>query len=196
MRDGSAAYQYELFRPILKSNGIGIMFQQYQGPNYATFGQRFLAYLIDSLLMAAIFFPVGFLIGVFVGISGAEVDDATAAALSLFINFVSIVVTWLYSAIMESSVWQATVGKKLFGIRVTDMSGNRIGLGKATGRHFGKYLSSIICVIGFIMAAFTEKKQGLHDILAGTLVISGEAASTGVTLDQSPPAPPDFRQGG
>jgi len=172
------------------------MFQQYQVPNYATFGQRFLAYLIDSLLMVAVFLPLGFLLGVFIGISGGEPNDAAATAASLILNLISIIAAWLYSAILESSVWQATVGKKLFGIRVTDMSGNRIGFGKATGRYFGKYLSSIICSIGFIMAAFTEKKQGLHDILASTLVISGEGASTGVTLDQSPPAPPDFRQGG
>jgi uncharacterized RDD family membrane protein YckC len=172
------------------------MFQQYQTPNYATFGQRFLAYLIDSLLMAAIFLPLGLLLGVFVGITGAEVDDATATAISLFIQFISLIATWFYSAILESSAWQATVGKKLFGIRVTDMSGNRISFGKATGRHFGKYLSSIICSIGFIMAAFTEKKQALHDVLASTLVVSGEGAPSGVTLDQPPPPPPDFRHNG
>lgn len=172
------------------------MFQQYQGPNYATFGQRFLAYLIDALLMAVVFLPLGFLLGVLVGISGVEADDTTTAAVSLFINFVSIIVTWLYSAIMESSVWQATIGKKIFGIRVTDMSGNRIGLGRATVRHFSKYLSSVICLMGFIMAAFTEKKQGLHDILASTLVFSGEVTPSGVTLDQSPPLPPDFRRDG
>lgn len=169
------------------------MFQQYQTPNYATFGQRFLAYVIDSLLMAAIFLPLGLLLGVFAGPGGAETEDATSLAIPLIINVISITAAWLYSAILESSVWQATVGKKLFGIRVTDMSGNRIGFGKATGRYFGKYLSSIICSIGFIMAAFTQKKQGLHDILASTLVVSGEGAPTGVTLDQSPPMPPDFR---
>ena len=172
------------------------MFQQYQVPNYATFGKRFLAYLIDSLLIVAIFLPLGLLLGVFVGISGAEVDDVTGNAISLFIQFASLVAAWLYSAILESSVWQATVGKKLFGLRVTDMAGNRISLGRASGRYVGKYLSSIICSIGFLMAAFTEKKQGLHDILASTLVVSGEGAPTGVTLDQAPPAPPDFRQDG
>jgi uncharacterized RDD family membrane protein YckC len=172
------------------------MFQQYQGPNYATFGQRFLAYLIDSILMAVIFIPVGLILGVVLAASGLENDEMLTAAASLFINFLSLIATWFYFAILESSVWQATLGKKIFGIRVTDLSGNRIGFGTATGRHFGKILSSLICVIGFIMAAFTEKKQALHDILASTLVVSGEGAPSGVTLDQPPPLPPDFRHGG
>jgi uncharacterized RDD family membrane protein YckC len=172
------------------------MFQQAQIPNYATFGQRFLAYVIDSILMAAIFLPLGFAFGVFIGMSGLEGDEMISLVASGIINLISLIATWLYSAILESSAWQATVGKKVFGLRVTDLSGNRIGFGRATGRHFGKYLSSVICVIGFIMAAFTEKKQGLHDILAGTLVVSGEGTPYGVTMQQPPPPPPDFRHGG
>ncbi|HLL15482.1 MAG TPA: RDD family protein [Pyrinomonadaceae bacterium] len=172
------------------------MFQQYQSPNYATFGQRFLAYLIDGILMGMVFLPMGFILGAVLAVAGLENDEALTAAASLVVNILSIIATWLYSAILESSVWQATLGKKVFGIRVTDLSGNRIGFGTATGRHFGKYLSSIICSIGFIMAAFTEKKQGLHDMLASTLVVSGGGAASGVTLDQPPPLPPDFRHGG
>jgi uncharacterized RDD family membrane protein YckC len=172
------------------------MFQQYQGPNYASFGQRFIAYLIDSILMAVIFLPVGFILGAVLAVSGLENDEVLTTGISLFINFLSLIATWFYSAILESSAWQATLGKKIFGIRVTDLSGNRISFGKATGRHFGKYLSSLICVIGFIMAAFTEKKQALHDMLANTLVVSGEGVPSGVTLEQPPPPPPDFRHGG
>ena len=78
---------------------------------------------------------------------------------------------WLYFALMESSANQATLGKMAIGIKVTDMSGRRIGFGQATGRYFGKILSSMILLIGYIMAAFTEKKQALHDMLAGCLVV-------------------------
>jgi uncharacterized RDD family membrane protein YckC len=78
---------------------------------------------------------------------------------------------WLYYAIMESSASQATVGKQMLGIIVTDENGNRIGFGKATGRFFGKFLSLLIVYIGFLMIGFTKKKQGLHDQIAGTLVI-------------------------
>lgn len=172
------------------------MFQQYRTPDYATFGQRLLAYLLDWLLLAIIFVPLKFFFRYFVAGSGAEGAKELAAVASLIINFSSLITKWLYSAIMESSVWQATIGKKIFGIVVTDLSGNRIGFGRATGRHFGKLLSSVICLMGFIMIAFTEKKQGLHDILASTLVVSGSGVPSGVTLDQPPPLPPDFRQGG
>jgi len=80
-------------------------------------------------------------------------------------------VNWLYFSLQESSERQATIGKMALGIVVTDMNGERIGFAKATGRYFAKILSAIILLIGFIMVAFTEKRQGLHDILAGTLVI-------------------------
>ena len=60
--------------------------------------------------------------------------------------------------------------KKALGLSVTDLSGNRIGFGRATGRYFAKILSGLILLIGFIMVAFTQRKQGLHDMLAGTLV--------------------------
>jgi uncharacterized RDD family membrane protein YckC len=176
------------------------MFQQYQGPNYATFGQRFCAYLIDSILMMIVIIPLFLIFGVLLAVvggegafeEGTEGGEAISVAISLILNVLSIIPMWLYSAILESSVWQATIGKKIFGIRVTDLSGNRISFGRATGRYFGKYLSSAVCSIGFIMAAFTEKKQGLHDTLASTLVISGEGPPSGVTINHAPPQPPDF----
>ncbi|MCY7409592.1 MAG: RDD family protein, partial [Chitinophagales bacterium] len=82
-----------------------------------------------------------------------------------------IVLNWLYYAFMESSTKQATLGKMALNIKVTDMQGNRITFLNATGRYFGKIISSLIMGIGYIMAGFTEKKQALHDIVAGTLVV-------------------------
>ena len=78
---------------------------------------------------------------------------------------------WLYFALMESSARGATLGKMALGLRVTDLNGNRIGFGRATGRYFGKIVSTAIFGIGFIMAAFTQQKQALHDIMAGCLVV-------------------------
>ncbi|HXI44099.1 MAG TPA: RDD family protein, partial [Bryobacteraceae bacterium] len=72
---------------------------------------------------------------------------------------------------MESSHYQATLGKKALGIIVTDMNGNRISFARANGRFFGKWVSGMIMNIGYLMAAFTEKKQALHDLLAGCLVV-------------------------
>jgi uncharacterized RDD family membrane protein YckC len=58
----------------------------------------------------------------------------------------------------------------IFGMKVTDLNGARISFGRATARHFAKVLSAFVLFIGFIMVGFTERKQGLHDLLAGTLV--------------------------
>jgi uncharacterized RDD family membrane protein YckC len=89
---------------------------------------------------------------------------------------VGVVVTffapWIYEAFMLSSEWQATVGKRAMSIVVTDIDGRRISFARATGRHFAKYLSALLLGIGFIMAAFTAKKQALHDMIAETIVVN------------------------
>jgi uncharacterized RDD family membrane protein YckC len=81
---------------------------------------------------------------------------------------------WLYFALMESSSKQATVGKNILRIRVTDMSGNRISFGRASARYFAKYISSFTLLVGYLMAGFTQKNQALHDIIAETLVLRNE----------------------
>ncbi len=77
---------------------------------------------------------------------------------------------WVYFAVLESSPWRATLGKKALGLSVVDLSGNRISFARASGRFFAKILSSMTFLIGFVMAGFTAKKQALHDMLAGCLV--------------------------
>lgn len=94
-------------------------------------------------------------------------------------NFIKLVVIYslaklfiigLYFVGFESGRWQATIGKKLLGIKVGDFEGKRISIGKAILRLFGKWISGQILLIGYLMAFFTEKKQALHDFLAGTFV--------------------------
>ena len=165
------------------------MFQSFQTPMYAGFWLRFAAYLIDSILLGLIFFPLGLGLGLIMGATGNNQNPELMLGLNGGLNMVSLVVTWLYSSLLESSSWQGTVGKKLIGLRVTDLDGRRISFGRATGRHFGKILSGLICLVGFIMAAFTEKHQALHDQLAGTLVLTGPP--TGDPYPEPPP-PPDF----
>jgi uncharacterized RDD family membrane protein YckC len=80
-------------------------------------------------------------------------------------------IAWLYWALMESSPWQATLGKKAMGLKVTDLEGRRISFARASGRFFGKAVSQFLLFFGFILAGFTERKQALHDMLAGCLVI-------------------------
>lgn len=145
--------------------------------NYAGFWRRFAAVIIDGLILG-ICFNIGSIIitsmltGLFLPILKTE-EDATIFGLTIFISvaFLGFFVQWLYYALMESSSKQATLGQRAMGIYVTDLNGNRISFGKATGRYFGKIISSLILCIGYLMAAFTEKKQALHDIMAGCLVV-------------------------
>jgi uncharacterized RDD family membrane protein YckC len=158
---------------------------------YAGFWIRFLAYIVDTLLISAVILPLGMGVGVLIAVTDGADNASVILAFESLIRIVSIGLGWLYFSWLESSSWQATIGKKLCGLRVTDLHGNRISFGKATGRYFGKILSGLILFIGFIMAAFSEKKQALHDQLAGTLVVKGDPVNY---LD--PPPPPDFGYGG
>ena len=83
-----------------------------------------------------------------------------------------------YFVLSESSRWQATIGKKLLGIKVGDSKGKRISTGKAFLRLFGRWISGQILLIGYLMAFFTKNKQALHDLLAATLVFENSQRKT------------------
>jgi uncharacterized RDD family membrane protein YckC len=165
------------------------MFQAYAEPPYAGFWIRFLAYLIDSILLSLVFCPLGLGIGFAAASAGIDPNSPEMTLGNFFTNVLSIFAGWLYFALTESSSWQATIGKKLVNLKVTDMYGQRLTFGRATGRYFGKILSSLICLIGFIMAAFTDKKQALHDMMASTLVVKD------IPPLYDPPPPPQFGYG-
>lgn len=137
---------------------------------YAGILKRFAAALVDQLLLYVPSFAVSVAVLSFQrpGNDG-ELDSLVPL---LIINVSNITMAWLYGALMESSRLQGTLGKLVLGIRVCDEHGRRVSFGRATGRHFGKFLSSVMLGIGFIMAAFTQRKQALHDIMAGCLVVN------------------------
>lgn len=142
--------------------------------DYASFWARFAAALVDGILVQILAAVLGGIVGAIIGgIAGAaRANQQEIRVIAQGVGAViGLIVGWLYSALQESSEKQATIGKKMLGIRVTDLDGKRISFGKATGRHFSKIASGLICLIGYIMAGFTEKKQALHDIMAGTLVV-------------------------
>lgn len=148
---------------------------------YAGFWKRFLAYVIDAILLSIVYFVVLVpVIGLFGLGAMTQAEDPSAAEgmimAAIGAYFVVVVLLmiagWLYFALMESSSKQATLGKLALSIKVTDVNGSRISFAKATGRYFGKIVSGMILYIGFIMAGFTEKKQALHDIMAGCLVVN------------------------
>jgi Tfp pilus assembly protein PilE len=89
--------------------------------------------------------------------------------------FASLAAVWLYFALMHSSARQATLGKMAFGIKVTDLAGERVSFLRATGRYFATWVSSILLAVGFLMAGLTARKQALHDMIAGTLVVRADA---------------------
>ncbi|HCM75692.1 MAG TPA: RDD family protein [Cytophagales bacterium] len=152
---------------------------------YAGFWLRFVAYIIDYILIwvvqAFIAIPIlgmvgisfasragdmstmdeGEMLGMFAGIMAAA--GATALLTTILVI--------LYFTLMESSKYQATVGKLALGLIVTDENGEKLDMVKALIRNLSKILSSMILLIGYIMVGFTEKKQGLHDIIAKTLVV-------------------------
>lgn len=138
---------------------------------YAGFWKRFLAFIIDTLLIAVATTLMGFVLGIVMVIT-APLDQLRVA--ENLANLLGLLLGWLYFAGMESSGYQATVGKLALGIKVTDLDGNPVGPGRASVRYFAKILSSLILLIGYLMVAFTAKKQGLHDLLAGCLVVVGK----------------------
>lgn len=141
--------------------------------NYAGFWLRVVAYIIDAIIVGIVGFVIGMIFGVGAVSTGTDISDPTGGG-NMLLNLISIAIGVAYFAGMESSSWQATVGKKALGLVVTDLNGQRLSLGRAIGRYFGKILSALILLIGFIMVAFTERKQGLHDMIAGTLVLKGQ----------------------
>jgi uncharacterized RDD family membrane protein YckC len=154
---------------------------------YAGFWERFGAYLIDGLILGI---PFGVVVIVLISMLGglgvmmhrnleSSRDPRAAAALLgpmfgvFFLAMLGfLILQWLYFAGMESSERQATFGKSVMSLRVTNYEGQRISFGHATGRFFAKIVSGLVpLAIGYLMAAFTERKQALHDLIAGTLVL-------------------------
>jgi uncharacterized RDD family membrane protein YckC len=120
---------------------------------YGGFWRRFVALLIDGVIFGAI-----------EGVVGRMLGYEIAGGMNLLLS-------WLYYSLMESSGTQATLGKMVMGLKVTDLDGDRITFKKATIRYFSKILSALILLIGFIMAAFNPQRQTLHDKIAGTYVM-------------------------
>jgi uncharacterized RDD family membrane protein YckC len=143
---------------------------------YAGFWRRFVAYLIDSIVLSPVIAIV--ILRPLIARGTVTPDDPVAflegssqqvVAAKLLITMIS----WVYFASLESSAWQGTLGKRILGLYVTDLAGRRISFVRASGRYFGKIISGMLLLLGFVMAGFTAKKQALHDFLAGCLVLRG-----------------------
>lgn len=146
-------------------------------PYYSEFWRRLLALMMDIF-----FLIIGWLafLGIIYGaislvffIGQKSIDISTMRPFIGGFGIIMTVVThWLYFTISESSSWQATFGKKIMKVIVTDLKERRITLGKANLRYFGKIISMALLFTGFISAGFTSKRQALHDKIARTLVLN------------------------
>ena len=155
-----------------------------RGFTYAGFWLRLVAALIDGVILGfgvgVLLIPLIFLTGITANLEsmsrrGGRPDPSVVAgflAMILVFAALSVLVQWLYHAYLESGDSQATWGKQVLGLYVTDLQGIRISFGRASGRFFGKIVTGMIPLgIGYIMAGFTERKQALHDMIASCLVL-------------------------
>jgi len=140
------------------------------GAIHAGFWRRCAALLIDSFVIGIGSGIVQAALGLGFGFGTSPSALIGMAGLSMLVVFVG---QWLYFSLFECGRLQATPGKLALGIKVVDDVGRRVSFGRASGRYFGKFLSSLILNIGYLMAGWTERKQALHDQLAGTLVVFG-----------------------
>jgi uncharacterized RDD family membrane protein YckC len=153
---------------------------------YAGFWLRLVAAIVDGIILAIPLAPV-FLV-IFLGkmrnlqdlqnVHDPAVVMTIVGPLIFLVLAISAIASWLYWALCESSAWQATIGKKVLGLTVTDLEGRRISFGRASGRFWAgrgissfPYLGGMYFAVDCICAGFTEKKQAIHDMIASTLVL-------------------------
>jgi uncharacterized RDD family membrane protein YckC len=151
--------------------------------NFAGFWLRVVAAILDNIILSIPTVPLVLLVfaSMLPEVAAMRGNPALFVASFLpriiFMVIILLAMKWLYWALMESSSWQATLGKKALGLYVTDLAGNRISFGKASGRFWsGRGLSlvplgNLYYLVDCICCGFTEKKQAVHDMIAGCLVM-------------------------
>lgn len=172
--------------------------------HYAGFWRRAGAYVIDSFLLFLVSLGVVFTgLAVHLQSTGEtlrpdpEFLQSQIEAIAVPLEIANSVIVWLYFALLESSRWQATLGKRAIGLAVTDLAGRRISFWRATGRHLGKFIAlqflasflllsryastpfhyaliavlTLFGLVSFVLAGLTQRKQALHDMMADCLVI-------------------------
>ena len=124
---------------------------------YVSIWKRFWAFIIDLLVFAALCIVLAQLL-----------DEFT-------LSLVLLVIIWLYYALLESSPWQASLGKRLMGLKVVDRRGKRLSFAKATKRLLSRLVTNLTFYFGFFTAAFDKRKETLHDKMSKSVVIAKNA---------------------
>jgi uncharacterized RDD family membrane protein YckC len=167
-------------QPVYSSPPVGSSYPLPPPPPpspYAGFWVRLMAWFIDTIILGIIAFFIGVFLGVLYYASYNpyrynyyyDYTSSPAFVVTFYVLFIPIV--WLYFAAQESSEYQATIGKRAMRIKVTDIYGKPISFMRATGRWASKIISAIVLGLGFIIIGFTDRKQGLHDMIVDTLVL-------------------------
>lgn len=148
--------------------------------NYASFGSRFVAFIIDAVLMALAQGIIGFILGLVLGDNGQYLSSIISIGLSIY-----------YWVVYQAMTGQ-TIGKKAMKIQVVTVSGEKpVYMTFVLRELLGKFVSSLIFGLGYLFPLWDEKKQALHDKIAGTLVvIAGSAPVQQATAQVSQPATP------
>ena len=154
-------------------------------PRYAGFWRRFVATIVDWIILWAVVWIVTFGLQDVLPIAMEEdrsVEDFWQSFIVSLATQIAVwfVIGWAYCAGFESSSWQATPGKRVVRVAVTDLAGSRISFARATGRYVAESFSSALFLIGYLVQPFTERRQALHDILAGTLVVHSRQEGTSI----------------
>lgn len=142
--------------------------------SYGSFLRRFAALVIDGILLSVVSGILGSIFGVSMmgGMASMGNTPSMGSIMGAMAGYwvMSIIINWLYSAYFESSERQATLGKLAMGLIVTDEQGQRLSFTTASVRFVGKFISSMVMGLGYLIQPFTAKKQALHDLIAKTLV--------------------------
>ena len=136
---------------------------------HAGFWKRLVATIIDGFAVMFLALVLGLFLGLCVFLVGLDLESK---GVGLILDIFGTLLGPLYFILMEASSTQSTLGKLAMGIFVCDANGNRLTIGRAALRYFSKILSALILGIGFLMAAFTENKQALHDKITNCYVMS------------------------
>ncbi|MGN1402124.1 MAG: RDD family protein [Bacillus sp. (in: firmicutes)] len=150
---------------------------------YAGFWPRLAAYLIDTVVIV-----LGFILLLLLFSPFLFFDDSSifAILMPLFLWGISILASGAYIVLMTSSKHQATLGKKMMGLIVTDENGNRLDFSKSALRFIISYiLSSFTSGLIYLVVAFTDKKKGIHDMVANTVVVRKESLHAAVKTPET-----------
>lgn len=143
---------------------------------YAGFWRRFWAFCLDSIVVALLMIPIRMIVAVPV-ISNAFNEDMTPESIFSMMAagaagaFFGVLLQWIYFAFMESSAKQGTLGKIALGIQVAGLDGRRVSFARATGRYFARMITALTLGIGYLIQPFTARRQTLHDMISGTVVV-------------------------